>query len=158
MIESLFLLVLLQIAGIGVLMAEIILPSMGVLTVLALSLLAYSIYMVFTQISTAAGFLFLAADLVVVPVAIIAGFKWMARSPVTLRTSLSRKAGVSSQSEDLENALGKTGTAATDLRPSGTAIVEKKRIDVVTRGEYVDKGAEIVVIAVGGNRVVVRRL
>jgi len=51
---------------------------------------------------------------------------------------------------------GASGTAETALHPSGYARMEDKRINVVTRGEYVAAGTPVVVIAQEGARVVVR--
>jgi membrane-bound serine protease (ClpP class) len=100
---------------------------------------------------------FVLADIIVVPVVIIAGLKLLARSPLALRTSLSSKSGYSSFDEKSGQYIGKTGQAATDLRPSGTAIIDDKRVDVVTRGDYIEKGSQIRVIDVEGSRVVVRK-
>lgn len=150
--------VVLQAMGALVLIAEFVLPSAGILTFIAASLIGYSLYIVFTDISTFAGMMFVLADLFVLPVAVFAGFKLMASSPVTLKTALSRDAGYTSQSEALAGWLGKTGEAITDLRPAGTAKIEGKRVDVVSRGEYINKGSLIRVTAVDGNRVVVREI
>lgn len=150
--------IVLQVCGALVLIAEIVLPSAGILTIIAASLIGYSLYMVFTGISTFAGVMFVLADLFVLPAVVFAGFKLMASSPVTLTTSLSREAGFSSQPEALAAYLGKTGTAITDLRPAGTARIEEKRVDVVSRGEYINKGSQVRVTAVEGNRVVVREI
>jgi membrane-bound serine protease (ClpP class) len=49
-----------------------------------------------------------------------------------------------------------SGTALTNLRPSGTALIDGKRVDVVTNGSMIERGAEVKVIAVEGARVVVR--
>jgi len=42
------------------------------------------------------------------------------------------------------------------LRPSGTAVINGKRIDVVTEGPFVERGSPIKVVEVEGARVVVR--
>src|SRR5205823_6062365 len=52
--------------------------------------------------------------------------------------------------------LHQTGTALTTLRPSGAAVVEGKRVDVVTEGPFIEQGTPIKVVAVEGMRVVVR--
>ncbi len=150
--------VVLQALGVLVLIAEIVLPSAGILTIIAASLIGYSLYLVFTGISNFAGMMFILADLFILPAAVFAGFKLMALLPVTLKTSLSRAAGYSSQPEALAGWLGKTGEAITDLRPAGTARIDGKRVDVVSRGEYINKGSLIRVTAVEGNRVVVREI
>ena len=53
--------------------------------------------------------------------------------------------------------MGREGVALGDLRPSGTAMFDDDRVDVVTEGDYVVKGSTVKVIEVRGNRVVVRR-
>lgn len=59
--------------------------------------------------------------------------------------------------EKIKELLGKKGKALTDLRPSGTAIIENSRIDVVTNGEYIVKGTKVVVIDEEGSKIVVEK-
>ena len=54
--------------------------------------------------------------------------------------------------------LGARGVALSDLRPGGFARIGDDRVDVVTRGDYVDAGEPIEVIGDEGYRRVVRRL
>jgi membrane-bound serine protease (ClpP class) len=51
--------------------------------------------------------------------------------------------------------IGKRGTAITLLRPAGLALIEDKKTDVVTRGEFIHAGTPIIVIETKGNRNVV---
>jgi membrane-bound serine protease (ClpP class) len=70
--------------------------------------------------------------------------------------------GVESQDEGystsigLEDMVGKSGVATSDLRPSGWALFGERKIFVVTEGEFVDKDQSIKILSVDGNRVVVR--
>ena len=52
---------------------------------------------------------------------------------------------------------GATGTAISDLRPTGVAVLDGHQVDVVTDGEYIDAGEAIVVIKDEKYRRVVRR-
>jgi membrane-bound serine protease (ClpP class) len=52
--------------------------------------------------------------------------------------------------------LNQTGVAHTNLRPSGTAVINGQRIDVVTEGAMIERGTPIKVVAIEGMRVVVR--
>ena len=149
--------ILLQVIGILVIIAEIILPSGGILSILATGLFGYSLYLVFTHISTSAGMAFVIADIVLIPILVYFGIKFLAKSPVTLRTKLSKEDGVTSQSPDHNDYLGSQGVAVTDLRPSGVAMIEDERLDVVTQGEYIEKQTQIIVIAVRGNQIVVKQ-
>jgi len=53
--------------------------------------------------------------------------------------------------------LDQTGTALSPLRPAGTAVINGKRVDVVTEGQMIDPGTPVRVVAVEGMRVVVRQ-
>lgn len=53
--------------------------------------------------------------------------------------------------------LYQQGTALTPLRPSGTAIINDQRFDVVTEGDFIGPGEQVVVVHVEGVRIVVRR-
>jgi len=155
--DRLLLPIILQLVGVVVIIAEIILPSGGILSIVALAVFGYSLFIVFNEISMIIGFSFVAADLILIPVLVIVGLKLLARSPVTLRKTLSRKEGVSSQSSELESYVGRQGSALTDLRPAGIAVINGKRVDVVTRGEYLEKDSAIIVTAVTGNQIIVRK-
>jgi len=150
--------IILQVAGVVVIIAEIVLPSGGLLSIIAAGLFGYSLYTVFTEVSAFAGMVFVIADVILLPVVLILGIKLLAVSPVTLRTRLSKTNGYSSQLESLNAFKGHSGTALTTLRPAGTALIDDQRVDVVSRGEYIEKGAAVVVVAVDGNRVVVKQM
>lgn len=51
-----------------------------------------------------------------------------------------------------------TGEALSDLRPGGYALIDGQRIDVITRGEVIPRGAQVRVVADEGYRRIVRRL
>jgi membrane-bound serine protease (ClpP class) len=52
--------------------------------------------------------------------------------------------------------LNGTGVALTQLRPSGTACINGQRVDVVTEGGLIERGAKLKVVAIEGSRIVVR--
>jgi len=52
--------------------------------------------------------------------------------------------------------VGNRGVALSALRPSGVALVEGKRVSVVTDGQFIPSGAAVEVLAAKGSRVVVR--
>ncbi len=49
--------------------------------------------------------------------------------------------------------VGKAGRSVTPLRPSGTADIGGRTVDVITDGRYVEPDTEIVVVDVRGSRV-----
>ncbi len=71
-----------------------------------------------------------------------------------LKTNINAKSGYSSK-KDVSNRIGEIGIALTDLRPAGTIKVGTKRFDAVTAGEYIEKGASIIIVEEEGSKVVV---
>ena len=57
-----------------------------------------------------------------------------------------------------QSLLGQEGVAQSDLRPSGVATINDRRMDVVAEGGLIEAGTEIKVVEVTGLRVVVRAL
>ncbi|MCZ6691898.1 MAG: hypothetical protein O7H41_20110 [Planctomycetota bacterium] len=144
-------LILMYILGFGLLIVELFVPGL-VAGSIGLLLISFALIGI-TAKSTVAG-------LVVMGFTLVAGFFLLrlAIQRFTLRKSLTRADGYSSAREELKELLGQEGTAATTLRPSGMAIFDGDRVDVVTAGEMVDKDARVKVIEVEGNRVVVKDL
>ena len=99
--------------------------------------------------------------IIVIPVAALA-FWLVPRTKIgktiILSKSERREAGFQAPSEELEELVGKSGTAFSPLRPAGAAIIQGIRVDVVSQGEFIEKDSEIEVVKVEGNRVVVRNL
>jgi serine peptidase len=46
----------------------------------------------------------------------------------------------------------------TDLRPAGVAVLNEEKFDVVTDGDFIEKGNKIEVVRVEGMRIVVRKI
>jgi membrane-bound serine protease (ClpP class) len=76
---------------------------------------------------------------------------------LVLRKNIDEQSGYTSD-EKLKALLDKNGRALTDLRPSGAAIIDDKRYDVITNGEYLVKGTKIIVVEEEGSKIVVEKL
>ncbi len=53
--------------------------------------------------------------------------------------------------------VGDTGTALSELRPSGKAQFHDQRLDVITQGDYIDKGETIQVIELSKSKIIVQQ-
>lgn len=79
----------------------------------------------------------------------------LSRSPVVLNTSID--AGSTELfDEDMQSLIGKSGITATALRPSGIAVIDGRRLDVVTLNEFIGKGEQVVVERVEGVKILVK--
>src|SRR5689334_9719934 len=95
-----------------------------------------------------------------VTVALVAGFGgwlWLFPRSQVGRAFISHQV-VGEIGTERPDLVGQSGVAFTQLRPSGTALIQGHRVDVVTEGGLVEKGAALKVVAVEGMRVVVRPL
>ena len=99
------------------------------------------------------------AILLLVGVAIVLWIKLFPSSRVGKMMTVSRDLAESKSSQPgLPELLGKRGKALSGLRPSGFALIDGHRVDVVTEGGMISKDEPIEVIEVEGNRVVVARV
>jgi membrane-bound ClpP family serine protease len=103
------------------------------------------------------GMTFIIADILMLPVLIIVGARMLAASRATLRDTLDSRDGAVSQPPEWSLVEGRDGVAVTMLRPAGSAMIDGKKYDVVTRGDFLDKGTPITVVAVDSNRIVVKK-
>ena len=139
-------------------LAEVLLPSGGILTVGAIASIAGAVAIAFGQ-SYQTGFAFLVVVALSVPLVMIFGLKLFPRTPVGKRminAGLSFESTPATDSRDLE-LIGRVGEVLTPLRPAGHARFEGRRVDVVSRGESIEPGERVRVLEVRGNRVVVVR-
>ena len=146
------------VVGLLAIIVEIFIPggvvgTMGGLAVLAAVILGFAH-------SATLGVVLLVAGVILVPVCLVGAMNLAPKLPFSkelfLQESLDAEKGYVSQEEGLEALEGREGVATTDLRPSGMADIEGKRTDVVTDGEMIEKGTQIKVVHVEGNRVVVQ--
>ncbi|PWW26531.1 membrane-bound serine protease (ClpP class) [Cytobacillus oceanisediminis] len=76
---------------------------------------------------------------------------------IILTDSTNTERGYISNKSRLE-LIGLEGYALTALRPSGTVVLKDERIDVVSEGGYIAKGANVKVVKAEGSRIVVREI
>jgi len=147
--------IFLLVIGLLMVCVEIFIPG-GIVGTLGGFCLLGSIVMAFTERGTTFGLYWAAGVIVVTLLGLYLSIKVLPRSPAGKRLLLgSSEAGFSATEKGLEKWVGKRGQAVTTLRPAGMVEIEGKRVDVVTGGEYIEKGTPVRVIRVDGNRVVV---
>lgn len=74
---------------------------------------------------------------------------------MVLSTATSRDEGYNA-STPLPNLLGSQGVSVSPLTPGGAMMMDdERRLDVVTRGEYIAEGVRVQIVEVHGNRLVV---
>jgi membrane-bound ClpP family serine protease len=149
------LVVILLLAGAALLFAEIFLPGM-IAGIIGFCCLVAGVIVGFIDYGTRSGTFILLG----VIFGLIIGFAlWVKYFPGSRYASLFvSKRVVGNVDAEKPELLHQTGTAYTILRPSGTALINGRRVDVVTEGGLIERGAPVKVVAIEGLRVVVRAL
>ena len=142
---DLWIVLLLYATGLSLLVAETVLPgvTMGIIGLVLLT------------VSTVFGFKhdwILGAGQIGVALVVTPLCFWVAVRRLSLKATIQGD----SFAENYDALVGKEGLAQTALRPSGIALIEGKKTDVVTAGEQIEKGSRVKVFKVEGNRIIVR--
>ena len=146
-------------AGVLMIIVEILLPTVGLLAGLGVAAMLYSIVLALGGDIGALTALGIALIISVVLFLLI-----VSRLPsnklwnkVVLQNRSRTEEGFVSAVGKPE-LVGKSGEVLTELRPSGTARIDGRPVDVISEGAFIQKGKSIVVLSVNGSRVVVREV
>ncbi len=146
-------------AGIILIIIEIFFPGFGIFGILGIVSIIGS--MVLAAYSTVNILLSILIALVVTVVVSIFFFKYFGyRGPLKkliLTYSTTSEQGYVSNATRVD-LVGKIGLSSTVLRPSGTAIFDEERIDVVSEGGFISQGKKVKIVSTQGSRVVVREI
>ena len=146
--------------GIILLGVEIfIIPGFGVTGILGIIGIVSSIFISFGINNIAAATLVIFISLIVDIVLIILIARFFVKSKDLKRNVIldSDTSGYNS-SVSYNDLLNKEGIADTFFRPSGYIIIDDKKYDAISEGEFIDKGSKLKVILVEGNKIVVKKL
>ncbi len=156
--------VVLLIVGLGILIAEIFIPSGGLLGLITFLSLLVSIIFAYRAWGVSHPNLFGAFCLMLlftVPTVIGTGFYMLPRTPFGKKVLLEAPEAENvtpylEESRRLEKLIGRFGVSLTVLRPGGLVEVDGTRLHAVSEGLMVEAGESVEIINVRGSQVVVR--
>ncbi|MBA7510176.1 hypothetical protein ES705_02151 [subsurface metagenome] len=148
----------LYLAGLVLICFEVFVPG-GILGTIGFFLIVGSIWIAFVRLGSVGGSYFLVGGLVLAMVCVYLVMKFGTKTRLSRKLFLqSTEKGFRSTSKNLEDLKDKTGISLTTLRPSGKALIDGGKVNVVSEGVFLPKSCKIKVVMVEGNRVVVRRI
>ena len=152
---------MLLLVGLSLLMAEIFVPSGGLIGFLSFCSITAAIVMAFYQSGPVMGVSFLIVSFVAVPCALAAAFRFLPYTPMGKRLlpDLPTSEDVMPDNDErrkLRELLGRVGRAKSRMLPSGSVVVDNHIFDAVSEGQPIEPGHAVRVIAVRGTLVVVR--
>ena len=145
--------------GILCIVVEMLLPTVGLLAGVGVAAMLYSLVMALGGNLAAVAVLIFALVAAVGVFALIVNQLPSSRlwKRFVLKDQSTAKRGYVSAVEEA-GLVGEQGPVLTELRPSGSALLEGHPVDVVSEGAFIAKGELVRVISVQGSRVVVRRV
>jgi membrane-bound ClpP family serine protease len=151
--------VFLYIVCAALIVAEVFIPSGGVLGVCALICLIGGIGIFFHH-SMAAGLAGLIVALIMVPSLLAMAYKMLPRTRfgrrVILAPPVRQRGDAIADTVELSKLPGWTGRVLTTMRPVGMVDFDGQRVDCVAESGYVQKDKKVQVIRVEGTQVTVR--
>jgi membrane-bound serine protease (ClpP class) len=141
--------------------AEVFVPSGGLISLCALACLIGGA-VIFFQHSTTAGWIGISVAIVMIPVVLIFAYKIFPNTrfgkSVTLSPPERQQGDAIPDTSELKELLGKVGTVITPMRPVGMCEFTGQRVECVAESGYVDKGKKVKVINVESTQLTVRAI
>lgn len=149
------LIITLLILGAVLLFLETLLPGM-IAGIIGFCCLLAAVVLGFKDFGFQTGTLILAVVIVGLMIGVWCWLKYFPDSRIARR--FISKQSIGDLGVEKPELLNGTGEALTQLRPSGNASINGQRVDVVTEGGLIERGAKVKVVAVEGSRIVVREV
>lgn len=151
--------VFLYIVCAALIVAEVFIPSGGLLSVAALASLVGGVA-IFFRYSPVAGWIGIVVALIMVPLLLVGAYRVLPMTRfgrhVILSPASRERGDAISDTANLVELLGQTGEVLTPLRPVGTCDFGKTRVECVAESGYIQKGKTVKVIRVEGTQLTVR--
>jgi membrane-bound ClpP family serine protease len=149
--------------GLILLVTEAFLPSGGVIGLLAVGCLGVSLYQAFTVPDAPyLGWKFLAAELLLIPVALVVAVHLWPRTPLARRIILPpptpEEVEPAASRHRLDHLVGEFGRALTPLRPSGLVDFDGRRLDGLAEEDLIPAGTLVRAVRIHSGVLVVRKV
>lgn len=160
--------IVLFLLGVGLLFLEIfVIPGFGITGVSGIILIIISLFLALIKHpfeiphrELLGAFYIISYAFVLSLVIAIVGLRWIPHSWVWKKLVLvhtEESAKGYTQDRYWERFIGKEGKSITSLRPTGKIEIDGEFLDVVTEGDFLDKGTLVKIISTDGNRIIVRK-
>ncbi len=145
----------------ALIIAEVFVPSGGLISIFALACLIGGA-VIFFRHSTTAGWIGVGIAAVMIPTVLIFAYRIFPKTrfgkSVTLTPPERQQGDAIPDTSELKEMLGKVGVVITPLRPVGMCDFAGKRVECVAESGYVDKDKKVKVIDVESTQLTVRMI
>ena len=146
-----WIIVILVVAGLILQLFEFVIPSFGMITICACAMFGIALYLGFNE-ARWLGWTTLGALIVLLPVVLALGFRWLPNSPLVLKNAVPKP----DMTTLYHKSVGKVGVAKTDMRPVGRVEVDDETYEAVSSVSWVSAGDRVLVTGSKGQQLIVR--
>jgi membrane-bound ClpP family serine protease len=146
--------------GVVMLLAEVLLPTGGILVVVSLLFFGIGVSIIFARGTTTEAVVAMAALAVGLPASgyvAVATYRRMSIGAELDDGTAAAPLAVPGLTE-LEALKNRTGKTVSTMRPSGTVEFDGRRVDAMTEGVMIDAGVWVLCVEVKGGKVIVRQM
>ena len=165
-----------QLAMFGTIILEILLPSGGLLFILALGFLIWSWVLILSGEPNLHLYLYLAIDIIGIPILLWYSLKVLEKSSFSLHASLDQDFHSPDAWDHLKGDLeGLQGVVTQSLRPIGKVLIElpiqdstselndeskfqKIEVEALSQRDWIEEGSKIMVLSTKENKVIVKQI
>jgi membrane-bound ClpP family serine protease len=151
--------VFLYIVSALLLVAEVFIPSGGIISILSLAAMVGGLA-IFWKHSYTAGWIGILVALVMIPTVLIISYRIFPKTrfgrAVILQPPKREAGDAIADTEKIKGLIDKVGVVITPLRPVGMCDFSGERIECVAESGYVDKGKQVKVIRIESTQLTVR--
>jgi len=151
--------IFLYLASAALVIAEVFVPSGGLISICAFACLIGGL-MIFFHHSTTTGWIGVIIAVIMIPSVLVTAYKIFPKTrfgkSVTLTPPKRQQGDAIPDTTELKNLLGTVGVVLTPLRPVGMCDFSGQRVECVAESGYVDKGKSVKVVRVQETQLTVR--
>jgi Membrane-bound serine protease (ClpP class) len=148
--------ILCLIVGVGLLVVEVFVPGFGLPGISGIALLTVGIIITWNTYGPVAGLAVTLIALALAGIAISVSVKSAATGKLSKSALILKETTQTVDHEETEALLGREGVTVTVLNPVGVADFDGVRLNVVSEGTFLAKGAKVQVTKVEGTKIIVR--
>ena len=130
-----------------------LIPGTTVVGLIGAVIVVIGIYLAFSNYGVKAGTITLIVSAVVTVVMFVGAFKMFASGKFAVQNEIDGKVDML---KDVKIATGDVGIALGAIKPYGKAFINGNRLEVQSKGDFIDEGNKLKVVSISQNKVIVK--
>ena len=145
------------VVGTGLIIVEAFIPGFGIAGISGIILEVVAIFCCGRLHGTGTALLALAGVLLLIGAAVFLSYRSAQNGRLSKSNLVLNATEVAEEKPSAEQWLNKEGITVTALRPGGTVEAEGTRLNAASDGDFIERGAAVVITGAEGDHLIVRR-